>query len=454
MVTWAGRESTIERMSDGAAPGEYVHPVPAAVDAVETALAECVGAPLWSVSGKELDDLVPRAYALLGRVMGSLVLPLVQEVERRGLAGQMDAPNTAAWLRWLLRVTPAQARKLVEVAQAVDGGGLSATGAALAQGRISTEHAQAITRAVADLPDEAAWWVPAAAQEHLLAAAEQHDPYQVRRIGERIVAVLDPDAGDELLRKQVEAEDRKAEQNRQFDAVPVGQRRVRVTGWFDTEGWQIIRSALDPLAAPRPAEDGLPDPRSRARRMADALVELAQRGLRAGDLPEQGGERPTVVVTMRYEKLAEDVGTGTFDTGEPLPAEAVRRYACDAKIIPGVLGGPSRPIDLGRTTRVVSAALRRALTLRDRGCTFPLCETPPQRCDAHHVVFWANGGRTDLNNTALVCPSHHTTAHHTDWRIRIAADGLPEWIPPARIDPHQRPRRHHRHKPPPPHTPP
>src|SRR5204863_300998 len=162
------------------------------------------------VSDRELDDLVPRAYALLGRVMGSLVLPLVREVERRGLAGQMDAPNTAAWLRWLLRVTPSQARKLVEVAQAVDGDGMAATG-----------------------------------------------------------------------------------------------------------------TALDPLAAPRPAEDGLPDPRGRARRMADALVELAQRGLRAGDLPEQGGERPTVVVTMRYDKLAEDVGTGTFDTGEPLPAEAV-----------------------------------------------------------------------------------------------------------------------------------
>jgi len=110
-------------MSDGAAAGEYRHPVPAAVEAVETALAECVGAPLWSVSGQELDDLVPRAYALLGRVMGSVVLPLVREVDRRGLAGEMDAPNTAAWLRWLLRVTPSQARKLVEVAQAVDGGG-------------------------------------------------------------------------------------------------------------------------------------------------------------------------------------------------------------------------------------------------------------------------------------------------------------------------------------------
>src|SRR5204862_6308817 len=111
--------------------------------------------------------------------------------------------------------------------------------------------------------------------------------------------------------------------------------------------------------------------------------------------------------------------------GEALPAEAVRRYACDAKIIPGVLGGPSQPIDLGRTTRVVSAALRRALTLRDRGCTFPLCDIPPHWCDAHHVVFRANGGRTDRNNTALVCGSHHTTAHHTDWRIASPPTACP-----------------------------
>ena len=251
----------------------------------------------------------------------------------------------------------------------------------------------------------------------------------------------------------MEAEDRKAEENRQLHATPAGQRRVRISGWFDAEGWQIVRAALDPLAAPRPAEDGGPDLRSRARRMGDALVELAARSLRVGDLPEQGGERPTVVVTMAYDKLADQVGAGTFDTGEPLPAEAVRRYACDAKIIPAVLGGPGRPIDLGRSTRIISAALRRALMLRDGGCTFPLCEIPGKWCDVHHLDHWADGGRTDLNNTALVCGSHHTTTHHHGWIIRMAADGLPEWIPPAWIDPDRRPRRHHRHKPPPPHTP-
>src|SRR5690349_5830336 len=115
-------------MSDGAIPGEYTHPVPAAVESIEAALAECVGAPLWSLSLKELEDLVPRAYALLSRVMGALVLPLIREVDRRGLPPEWDAPSTAVWLRWLLRVSPRDARKLLEFAQAVDGGGLEATG--------------------------------------------------------------------------------------------------------------------------------------------------------------------------------------------------------------------------------------------------------------------------------------------------------------------------------------
>ena len=164
--------------------------------------------------------------------------------------------------------------------------------------------------------------------------------------------------------------------------------------------------------------------------MADALVELADRALRGGDLPTQGGEKPTLVLTLDYAKLAAEVGTGTLDTGEHLPASTVRRLACDAKIIPAVLGGPSQPLDLGRAQRTVTTALRRALVLRDAGCTFPGCDLPPGWCDAHHLLHWANGGPTDLLNLVLLCPRHHHTAHHQNWTIRIAGDGLPEFTPP------------------------
>jgi hypothetical protein len=154
-----------------------------------------------------------------------------------------------------------------------------------------------------------------------------------------------------------------------------------------------------------------------------------------------------VVVTMDYDKLTAALGTGTLDTGEPLPADTVRRLACDAKIIPALLGGNSQPLDVGRAQRTVPAALRRALVLRDGGCTQPGCDAPPGWCDAHHILHWADGGPTTLTNLVLLCPRHHHTTHHHGWTIRITADGHPEFIPPPWLDPAQRPRRHHRHKP-------
>src|SRR5262249_57562217 len=70
-----------------------------------------------------------------------------------------------------------------------------------------------------------------------------------------------------------------------------------------------------------------------SQRQADALVELAERSLRTGDLPEQGGERPTLVLTMPYDKLAAQVGTGVLDTAAHLPPTPVRTIACDPQII-------------------------------------------------------------------------------------------------------------------------
>jgi len=428
---------------------EYAHPVARAVADAETMLAECAGLPLWSLQDADVDDLVPRAHALLGRVMGSLVLPLVREADRRDLAAAFDAGNTAGWVRDVLRVTLGEARRIVSLAKAVDGD-LAATGQALVEGRISPEHAQVIARSVADLPDEAADWVPAAAEQELLGLAGQYDPRILAKMGRRILGVVDPDRGDEILGRQLERQDKAAKQGRQLHAIPFGDGRVRVTGWFDTEGWEIVRAALDPLATPRPAGlDGTPDLRGYAQRQADALVELAERSLRTGDLPTQGGERPTLVLTMPYAKLAELVGTGVLDTGEHLPATTARRMACDAKIIPAVLGTESQPLDIGRANRTIPAPLRRAVALRDRGCTFPTCDIPPQWCDVHHGVHWADGGPTTLTNLFLACPAHHQTAHHAGWQVGIAADGLTEWIPPAHIDPERKPRRHHRHKPPP-----
>src|SRR6266511_3204623 len=375
MVTRVGWFGRIERMIGDTATAGYTHPIVNAVADLEATLDGCADARLWSLSVKELDDLLPRAHALLARITGTLVLPLIREADSRGACQEYDAASTADWVRYLLRIPARQAKQLIGLARAVEGDA-TATGTALAAGRISADHAQVITDSLAALPEQAEGWVTDAAEEHLLDAAADHDPKALHRLGRRIVEIIDPDHGDELLRQQLERADRQAEESRELHAVP-HEGRVRLTGWLDNEGWQILRTALDPLAAPRPAADGQPDGRPYPRRMADALVELADRALRGGDLPTQGGEKPTLVLTLDYTKLAAEVGTGTLDTGDHLPAGTVRRLACDAKIIPAVLGGPSQPLDLGRAQRTVTAALRRALVLRDAGCTFPGCDLPP-----------------------------------------------------------------------------
>src|SRR6266545_2619883 len=188
----------------------YTHPIVDAVADLETILDGCADARLWSLSVKELDDLLPRAHALLARITGTLVLPLIREADSRGAHQEYDAASTAEWVRYLLRIPNRQAKQLVALARTVDTD-LTATAAALAAGRISVEHAQAIAESVAALPAEAQPWVAD--------AAEDHDPRALHRLGRRIVEVIDPDHGDELLRRQLERADRHAEQTRELHAT-------------------------------------------------------------------------------------------------------------------------------------------------------------------------------------------------------------------------------------------
>ncbi len=137
-------------------------------------------------------------------------------------------------------------------------------------------------------------------------------------------------------------------------------------------------------------------------------------------------------------------------TGEPLAPSAVRQLLCDADILPVILGGPSEILDVGRTQRLVTPAIRAALDLRDGGCIFPACDKPPDACHAHHTTPWRLGGTTSLTTLVLVCPHHHGIVEPGPdpaadrWQVRLRPDGIPEVIPPRRVDPHQRPRTHAR----------
>lgn len=204
----------------------------------------------------------------------------------------------------------------------------------------------------------------------------------------------------------------------------------------EPEGAAAVRAILaSPLAAPTPAEDGTPDPRTPAQRRYDALIATLARGVASPD-----GQPTTVkaqlMVTMPYDALAaalgepgkagaDGFGPGFSATGDILSPATIRKLACDAKIIPAVLGSAGELLDLGRDERTITPGQRRALAHRDLHCTFPGCTTPASWCDGHHVVHWARGGASTMANYVLLCPRHHTHVHREDLTATVDPSAAP-----------------------------
>ncbi|WP_419915189.1 HNH endonuclease signature motif containing protein [Candidatus Poriferisodalis sp.] len=114
---------------------------------------------------------------------------------------------------------------------------------------------------------------------------------------------------------------------------------------------------------------------------------------------------------------------GLTDAGVELPPEVVRRLACDAEIIPMILGGSGGSADAGRCRRTVPLRLRRLLVARDRHGRWPGCHEPPSRCDAHHIWHWLDGGPTNLDNLVLLCHRHHHFLHQHGCKMVPQPDG-------------------------------
>lgn len=149
-------------------------------------------------------------------------------------------------------------------------------------------------------------------------------------------------------------------------------------------------------------------------RLGWALIEWIE-GYPAHQLPASGGTSATVVVTMDLATLQGGVAAAALDTGARVTAGQARRLACEAAIIPAVLGGASEVLDLGRTRRFHTKAQRLALGLRDQGCTAEGCDLPPAACHAHHDQPWSRGGPTNLDDARLLCHRHHRLIHDTHY---------------------------------------
>jgi hypothetical protein len=160
-----------------------------------------------------------------------------------------------------------------------------------------------------------------------------------------------------------------------------------------------------------------------------------------------GGERHQVVLHADVEALAgnEESAACHLEEGPAICAETARRLACEASLI-AVLHGPKGSLDVGRKTRAIPPSIRRALRVRDEGrCRFPGCENR-RFVDAHHIVHWARGGETKLDNLVLLCSRHHRLVHEGGFRVARSGDGSfvfrrPDGkaIPPAPALPAARP---------------
>jgi hypothetical protein len=360
----------------------------------------------------------------------------VREAEARGLSGAHGLGTTVELLRCTQNITAAEARRRIAAAADVLPGrtpagdplpaALPETAKAVADAAISAEHVAVIQQALGGLKPHLECHRPEL-ESSLAAQARVFDPFALRLLAKRRLEFLDPDGA--------EARDTPPSRDRiSFAADGDG---WDVQGWLGHESAAVLRTALSPLAEPRPAEDGTPDPRTMAERDGDALVELARRSLAWGALPADGGELPHVNVTVPLEVLENRLGNGLLDFADgsmaaAVPAENARRLACDAQVVPIVLGGKGEPLDIGRATRVVSRWMRRALAQRDGGCAFPGCVAAAQWCSAHHIRHWARGGVTALHNLVFLCTHHHMVIHKGEWEVAIT-EGFPLFHPPPWI---------------------
>ncbi|WP_336711344.1 HNH endonuclease signature motif containing protein [Arthrobacter sp. USHLN218] len=193
---------------------------------------------------------------------------------------------------------------------------------------------------------------------------------------------------------------------------------------------------------------GWPMP-TRPQQLLEGLVGSCRIALTTDKLPRAGGHRPQVMVTIDYQDLVKQIGTsGQAVFGGLITPRTVRKMACDADLIPIVLGGKGEVLDVGRAQRLFTPAQRRALVARDKGCAFPGCTMPAHWTEAHHIRYWKkHKGRTSVANGVLLCSFHHHLIHTGDWTIETI-DGIPWFIPPAYTDPSQIPRRNHYRSPP------
>jgi hypothetical protein len=472
--TGYGEEKPVQGSGSGSGRGS-AEPGRAAGDRAEgqgsSAADEAPGPDFLDELGDEIATLAAHIHAATHRL-----LTLIARFDRLGGWEAAGHRGCAEWLAWRTGMDKRTAREHVRVARALEA--LPETSRSMSRGRLSFSKVRALTR-VADLENEAdllelAEGVTAARLERVVRAwkkgsrqdeaARAEEVRRLRRLSvfpddEGMYVIrgrLEPEVGALLMRAVEAASDAlyREERSRKEERSPAPATEPSPRSAAD-------RSAEPPDRVPAGTCRAEPDPgREAARRRADALGLLAERALAAGfgggdspsDVPISGtrAERYQVLLHVDVDTLSEDrePGRSELEDGTRVSAETSRRLACDAALIrvthgpeegpspDGSMTGAAAPagtvLSVGRRTRTIPPALRRALEVRDRGCRFPGCGL--RFTDAHHVEHWADGGETSLDNCVLLCRYHHRLVHEGGWKLEWWGKGRAVFRDPRGFD--------------------
>lgn len=375
-----------------------------------------------------LADEVVVLFSIVNRIHAMALVRLAR-VDANGVAALESGSSTSSWLRHRTGLPSGQSSDLVSTARVLRSS-LAETEGALERGEITVHHARTIARTARvvqdQVPDAEQGAAIAELESTMLGVGRSVDAGSLTGFATRIRQIVDPDGAL--------ADANKAHERRWLSTAKTLDGMVSIDGLLDAEAGAVLLTALGSATAPH----GPDDFRSAGQRRADALVDICSFALDTGRASASGGVRPHLLITA---PLAAVIGrdcdmSGTNEVAEvawtgPITDSAARRIACDAEITRVVLDPPSQPLDVGRATRTVPGHLRHALIVRDRGCVADGCDRPPAWTEAHHVVHWAEGGPTSLDNLVLLCRTHHRKVHDAGWEFALIGQ---RWclVPPPR----------------------
>ena len=388
------------------------HPVASLVARVHADLDQLGDPRLWSMSQTELAETLASVAALRHRFT-ELELRVATQADHLDLGAAAGAADTSSYWAHTTRQTKRDAKRRLALATALDHDHEPVRDA-MATGQVSEEQAAVIVTGVDALPVEHRH----KAETHLIGCAAAHDPVALRRLAHHVLEVVAPEIAEAHELRALERQEALAEEACRFTITDDGHGLCHGRFTLPSHVGAMLKQAVLAINSPKHRHhSGTP------KGLGHAFSEYVTR-YPVDRLPQAGGVDATVVVTMTLENLLGDSHTpAMLDTGDPISPSLARKFACEAGIIPVVLGGDSEILDVGRESRFHLKYQRIAIRVRDQHCTTDGCDWPAAMCHVHHNIPWSRGGKTDIADGRLLCPRHHSYAHSPKYEMKTLPNG-------------------------------